>query len=73
MSAVVAGNRHAADNPYSTRPINNNTGAWDIISAIEPSMLNIKPAFVILTRPILSDKSPATTMKTPVKLSLIHI
>ena len=38
-----------------------------MINAIEPSILNIRPAFVILTRPILSDNPPATTINTPVK------
>ena len=37
------------------RPNNNKIGACEIINAIEPSILNIRPAFVILTRPILSD------------------
>ena len=64
---MVAGSKHAADKPCKTRPNNNKIGACEIINAIEPSILNIRPAFVILTRPILSDNPPATTINTPVK------
>ena len=55
INAIVAGSKHAADKPCKTRPNNNKIGACEIINAIEPSILNIRPAFVILTRPILSD------------------